>query len=54
MIYNQIAASVFGLDYLSPTEFITLLEQNGKNPKVYNEPVVTYADNILIVWDTTK
>ncbi len=53
MIYNQIASSVFGLDSLSPQEFVSLLKQSGKNPKIYQEPVQTYPGNLLIVWDTT-
>jgi len=54
IIYNQITARVFGLDYLSPAEFVTLLKQNGKNPKVYSEPVPTDIDNLLIIWGNDR
>jgi len=53
-IYNQIAGRVYGLNYVSPTEFIALLKNNGMNPTVYAEPVATDVDNMLIVWDKTK
>lgn len=51
VIYNQIAQRVFGLDSLSPIEFFSLLQKNNMNPKVYNEPVRTAADNVLIIWN---
>lgn len=51
VIYNQIAQRVFGLDSLSPIEFFSLLQKNNMNPKLYNEPVRTAADNVLIIWD---
>jgi len=54
IIYNQIAGPVYGIDCLSVNEFLALLTQEGMNPKVYNEPIVTHADNILIVWDRTQ
>jgi len=53
-IYNQIAGRVYGLNYISPAEFITLLQANGMNPAIYQEPVATDIDNVLIVWDNTK
>jgi len=53
-IYNQIAGRVYGLNYISPTEFIELLKSNDMNPTVYAEPVATDVDNMLIVWDKTK
>lgn len=49
--YNQITGRVYGLDYLSPVEFITLLNKNGKKVQIYNEPIATDVDNLLIVWD---
>jgi hypothetical protein len=49
VIYNQIAPN-HGIDYLSPEAFVDLLKQNGKYPKIYKEPVMTDANNILIVW----
>jgi hypothetical protein len=53
IIYNQIS-NIFGLDSLSPNEFISLLKKNGIQPCVYPEPVATFKDNLLIVWDKTK
>lgn len=51
VIYNQIAERIFGLDSLSPIEFFSLLQKNNMNPKLYNEPVRTAVDNVLIIWD---
>lgn len=53
ILYNQIAYRVFGLDSLSPLEFISMLQKNNMNPKLYSEQVATAPDNILIVWDKT-
>lgn len=53
MIYNQIAESLFGNDYLSPYEFFDLLEKNGMHPKIYPETISTHKDNLLIVWDNS-
>lgn len=53
IIYNQIAYRVFGLDSLTPLEFVAMLQNNNMNPKIYNEPVATAKDNLLIVWDKT-
>jgi hypothetical protein len=53
LIYNQIAERVYGLDYLTPVEFINLLKNNGIHAKVYSEPVMTDVDNLLIVWDNS-
>lgn len=54
VIYNQILTRVFGRDHLSPSEFVRLLEQCGKNPKVCSEPVATDVDNLLIIWDAER
>lgn len=51
VIYNQIAQRIFGLDSLSPIEFFSLLQKNNMNPKLYNEPVCTAKDNVLIIWN---
>lgn len=51
VIYNQIAQRIFGLDSLSPIEFFSLLQKNNMNPKLYNEPVRTATDNVLIIWN---
>jgi hypothetical protein len=53
VIYNQISQN-FGVSSLSPNEFIGLLKKNGMRPRVYSEPVLTFKDNLLIVWDKTK
>lgn len=53
IIYNQIAYRVFGLDSLSPLEFVAMLQKNNMNPKLYSERVATAKDNVLIVWDKT-
>lgn len=53
IIYNQIAYRVFGLDSLSPLEFVSMLQKNNMNPKLYSEQVATATDNVLIVWDKT-
>lgn len=52
--YNQIARRVYGLDSLTPDEFISLLEEQGIKPKIYTEPIMTGEDNLLIVWDKTR
>jgi len=54
MMYNQIARRFFQLDSLTPNEFMKLLEENDMNPKMENEPISTYSDNVLITWDRTK
>lgn len=53
IIYNQIAYRVFGLNSLSPLEFVAMLQKNDMNPKVYSERIATAKDNLLIVWDKT-
>ena len=53
IIYNQIAYRVFGLDSLTPLEFVAMLQNNNMNPTIYNEPVATAKDNVLILWDKT-
>jgi hypothetical protein len=50
IIFNQIN----NFNSLSPTELIKLLEDYHMNPKTYEEPIFTYQDNVLIVWDKTK
>lgn len=50
MIFNQIASQIFGLDSLTPAEFVALLKASGKNPTILKEPISTYSGNILIVW----
>lgn len=53
IIYNQIANRVFGIDCLSPLEFVSMLQKSNMNPKLYSEQVATATDNVLIVWDKT-
>ena len=40
-------------DTLSLDSFVQLLENEGMNPKVLEEPVSTHPKNVLIVWDRT-
>ncbi len=54
VIYNQTAAKFYGLDSLSPAEFVSLLTSHGMRPQIYNEPVPTFAGNLLIVWGILK
>jgi hypothetical protein len=54
VIYNRLAARVYALDCLTPLEFITLLKENGMDVKVYNEPIATDIDNLLIVWNKAQ
>ncbi len=49
VMYNQIAG-----DALSPEEFVALLEKNHMHPTVYKEPIPTFHNNLLIVWDKTR
>lgn len=51
VIYNQIAKRVFGMDSLTPDEFVALLKGSGKHPQVLSEPLQTAEDNVLIIWD---
>lgn len=51
IIYNQIAYRVFGLDSLTPLEFVAMLQKNNMNPKLYSEPVATAKDNVLVTWN---
>jgi hypothetical protein len=50
LIFNKVSS----LDSLSSVELVKLLEDNQMNPKTYKEPIFTYQDNLLIVWDKTK
>ena len=47
--YNQIS-SLFSVDSLTPGEFMKLLQQSGKRPFAYKEPVSTASNNIIILW----
>lgn len=49
VLYNQIASQA-----LSPEEFVALLEKNHMHPTVYKEPIPTFHNNLLIVWDKTR
>jgi putative sugar O-methyltransferase len=51
MIYNQISRRVFGIDSLSPQEFVEMLEKEGLYPRIIPEPVSTDVDNLLIIWE---
>jgi hypothetical protein len=51
MIYNQTPKHIFGVESLSPSEFIGLLEKNQMNPKVEKEPISTFKNNLLITWE---
>lgn len=53
ILYNQIAGRVFGIDSLSPIEFVSMLQKNNMNPKLYSEQVATATDNVLIVWNNS-
>ena len=53
IIYNQIAYRIFGLDSLTPLEFVAMLQKNNMNPQLYSESVATAKDNVLVVWDKT-
>jgi hypothetical protein len=50
MIYNQIARTIFGMDTMTPNEFIKLLKEKNMNPKIHPEPINTCFDNVLITW----
>ncbi len=50
MLFNQL--HVF--DSLSLAEFVKLLEDNNMKPQLYEEPVLTYKDNVLVTWDKTN
>lgn len=51
LIYNHENANIFGLNSLSPFEFLDLLGKNGKKAKIYPEKIFSGAGNLLIVWD---
>ena len=54
VIYNQISQVDYGIDSLSPDEFVQLLKSIGAKPKVMKEILSTGAKNLLITWDKTK
>jgi len=53
MIYNQIS-SVFGIDSLTPNEFVLLLQKHNMHPKIEDELIPTASNNVLITWDTSR
>ncbi len=50
MLFNQLRC----MDTLSPDEFVQLLNDQGMNASIHQEPVNTHSDNVLIVWDRTR
>lgn len=50
MVYNQLNY----FDSFSADELITLLNNHNMKPELHEEPIFTYKDNVLIIWDKTK
>jgi hypothetical protein len=53
LIYNQIS-DIYGVESLSPFEFLKLLEENGMKPQVARETIPTFDTNLRITWDRTR
>lgn len=54
IIYNQTARNVFGLDSLTPKEFMQLLKDHDMHPQMHGELISTAHNNFLILWDRTR
>jgi hypothetical protein len=52
LIYNQISRTDYGLDSLTPAEFVDLLKKSGATPRMRSE-LFAGAGNLLITWDKT-
>jgi hypothetical protein len=50
ILFNQLHC----FDSLSSEELIGLLDEHHMNPRIYEEPIFSYQDNLLIVWDKTN
>ena len=53
MIYNQIG-KLFGVDSLSPEEFVSILKSYNIMAKIYSETIQTFANNVVIVWGANQ
>lgn len=50
IIFNQLHF----LNSLTVDQFLQLLNEHKMNPRILPEPIFTYKDNVLIIWDKTK
>jgi len=53
VVYNQIIREYYGVDCLSPEEFMSLLRDHGLTPQLREELICTYPSNVLITWTCT-